>query len=50
MYFNHYSAISESIGALSWIAIQPAPAPYVREMEDAAKFYTNRVLKEYKEK
>jgi adenylyl cyclase-associated protein len=48
--FNHLSAVSEAIGALGWIAISPAPAPYVKEMIDAAQFYTNRVLKDYKEK
>lgn len=25
------------------------PGPYVKEMNDAATFYTNRVLKDYKE-
>jgi hypothetical protein len=44
------SAISESIGALGWIAVQPAPAPYIKEMSDSAQFYTNRVLKDFKEK
>ena len=34
--------------ALSWILITPTPAPHVKEMKDAAMFYTNRVLKEYK--
>ena len=33
-YFNHHSAISESIGALSWIAIRPAPASFVFEMSE----------------
>lgn len=28
----------------------PKPGPHVKEMQDAAMFYTNRVLKEYKEK
>lgn len=28
----------------------PKPGPYVKEMQDAAMFYTNRVLKDYKEK
>ncbi len=28
----------------------PAPAPFVKEMNDAGQFYTNRVLKEWKEK
>ncbi|KAG8571858.1 hypothetical protein GDO81_011807 [Engystomops pustulosus] len=46
--FNHLSAISESISALGWIAVTPAPGPFVKEMADAAAFYTNRVLKDYK--
>nr|KAF6443255.1 cyclase associated actin cytoskeleton regulatory protein 2 [Molossus molossus] len=46
--FNHLSAISESIPALGWIAVSPKPGPYVKEMKDAATFYTNRVLKDYK--
>lgn len=48
--FNHLSAISESIPALGWVAVSPTPAPYVKEMNDAGQFYTNRVLKEWKEK
>ncbi|XP_020369142.1 adenylyl cyclase-associated protein 1 [Rhincodon typus] len=47
--FNHLSAISESIPGLGWLAIAPKPGPYVKEMTDAAMFYTNRVLKEYKD-
>nr|XP_053653217.1 adenylyl cyclase-associated protein 1-like isoform X2 [Cherax quadricarinatus] len=49
-FFNHLSAISESIPGLSWVAVAPAPAPFVKEMGDSAVFYTNRVLKEYREK
>ncbi|KAG8451644.1 hypothetical protein GDO86_003729 [Hymenochirus boettgeri] len=48
-YFNHLSALSESIPALGWVAMAPKPGPYVKEMMDAAMFYTNRVLKEYKD-
>lgn len=48
--FNHLSAISESIPALGWVTVAPAPAPYVKEMNDAGQFYTNRVLKDWKEK
>ncbi|XP_059482079.1 adenylyl cyclase-associated protein 1 isoform X2 [Neocloeon triangulifer] len=48
--FNHLSAISESIPALGWVAVSPTPGPYVKEMNDAGQFYTNRVLKEWKEK
>ncbi|CAN9504212.1 unnamed protein product [Ophioblennius macclurei] len=48
--FNHLSAVSESVPALGWVAMAPRPGPYVKEMQDAAMFYTNRVLKDYKEK
>ncbi|CAF0967240.1 unnamed protein product [Rotaria sordida] len=48
--FNHLSAISEGIPALGWILVSPTPAPYIKEMSDAAQFYANRVLKEFKEK
>ncbi|XP_035765177.1 adenylyl cyclase-associated protein 1-like [Neolamprologus brichardi] len=30
--------------------VAPKPGPYVKEMQDAATFYTNRVLKDYKDK
>ncbi|XP_076334656.1 adenylyl cyclase-associated protein 2-like [Tachypleus tridentatus] len=49
-YFNHLSAVSESIPALGWVTVVPAPAPYVKEMLDAGQFYTNRVLMDYKDK
>ncbi|XP_060914956.1 adenylyl cyclase-associated protein 2 [Labrus mixtus] len=47
--FNHLSAVSESIPALGWVAVSQKPAPYVKEMNDAATFYTNRVLKDFKD-
>ncbi|XP_059412213.1 adenylyl cyclase-associated protein 2 isoform X2 [Carassius carassius] len=47
--FNHLSAVSESIPALGWVAVYQKPGPYVKEMNDAAMFYTNRVLKDYKD-
>ncbi|XP_022199975.1 adenylyl cyclase-associated protein 1 isoform X2 [Nilaparvata lugens] len=49
-FFNHLSAISESIPALGWVTVSPAPSPYVKEMNDAGQFYTNRVLKDWKQK
>lgn len=48
--FNHLSAISESIPALGWVCVAKTPGPHVKEMNDAGQFYTNRVLKEWKEK
>lgn len=30
--------------------MEPAPAPYAKEMVGAAQFYTNKILKEHKGK
>ncbi|KAI8618456.1 adenylate cyclase associated N terminal-domain-containing protein [Chytriomyces sp. MP71] len=48
--FNHLSIVSEGIPALGWVAVEPTPVPYIGEMKDAAQFYSNRVIKEYKDK
>ncbi|XP_026481988.1 adenylyl cyclase-associated protein 1-like [Ctenocephalides felis] len=47
-FVNHLAAISESIVALGWVCISPTPAVHVKEMHDAGRFYTDRVLKEKK--
>lgn len=47
---NHLLAISESIPALGWVCVAPTPGPHVNEMKDASQFYTNRVLKDWKDK
>ncbi|XP_049857999.1 adenylyl cyclase-associated protein 1 [Schistocerca gregaria] len=49
-HFFHLSAVSESIAALGWVTVSPAPSPYIKEMNDASQFYSNRVLKEWREK
>jgi len=49
-YFNHLSAISESIGVLAWVTIDAKPHKHIEEMYGAAQYWGNRVLKEYKEK
>lgn len=48
--FNHLSVVAEGVPSLGWVVVEPAPAPYVAEMKDAAQFYVNRVIKEYKGK
>ncbi|XP_028675843.1 adenylyl cyclase-associated protein 1-like [Erpetoichthys calabaricus] len=47
--FNHLSGVSESVTALGWVTMSPKPGPFVKEMNDAAMFYTNRVLKDFKD-
>ncbi|CAO3663185.1 unnamed protein product [Umbelopsis ramanniana] len=48
--FNHLSTVAEGVPAFGWIAVEPTPAPYVQEMGNAAQFYSNRVVKEFKDK
>ncbi|KAI3632860.1 hypothetical protein MIR68_008935 [Amoeboaphelidium protococcarum] len=48
--FNHLSTLSEGVPALSWVAVEPKPAPFVGEMKDASTFYSNRILSTYKDK
>ncbi|EDQ88543.1 uncharacterized protein MONBRDRAFT_32729 [Monosiga brevicollis MX1] len=43
---SHLKAVSEGILAMSWINVEPKPAPFVTEMRDAADFYLVRVAKE----
>ncbi|KAL5014833.1 hypothetical protein ScPMuIL_009103, partial [Solemya velum] len=49
-FFNHLSAISESVPCLGWVNVSPTPGPFVKDMADAGTFYSNRVLMEYKGK
>ncbi|XP_054717876.1 adenylyl cyclase-associated protein 2-like [Uloborus diversus] len=46
--FNHLSTISESIVALSWISVKPAPTQFVRDMKDSGEYFGNRVLTSHK--
>lgn len=47
---NHLAALSEGIPALGWVLAAPKPAPHVQQSKESAEFYTNRVLKEFKDK
>ncbi|XP_021365211.1 adenylyl cyclase-associated protein 1-like isoform X2 [Mizuhopecten yessoensis] len=49
-FFNHLSTVSESIPGLGWISVAPTPGPYLKDFMDAGMFYSNRILKEFKDK
>ena len=48
---SHLSAVSEGIPALGWVALPSGSpmAPFVKDMREAAEFWVNRVIKEYKD-
>lgn len=45
---NHLAAVAEGAPALTWPCVT-LPVGYVRDYKDSAQFYSNRVLKEFKE-
>ncbi|RDL33770.1 Adenylyl cyclase-associated protein [Venustampulla echinocandica] len=49
-FFNHLSAVSESISVLSWIAIDTKPHKHVEESLGSAQYWGNRVIIEHKDK
>ena len=48
--FPHLTTVSEGIAVLGWITIEPKPADFVTEVLDSAKFYGNRIIKDFKER
>ncbi len=46
--FHHLSAWSAGIAALGWVTVSPAPVSHVKAMGDCARYYTDKVLKEWK--
>ena len=48
--FNHLSTVADSIGVISWVMIEHKPYSHVDESLGSAKYYGNRVQKEFKEK
>ncbi|PBP17157.1 adenylyl cyclase-associated protein [Diplocarpon rosae] len=47
--FNQLSAVSESIGVLAWVTVEPKPHKHVEESMGSAQYWGNRVLNEHKE-
>jgi len=49
-FYNNLAAVGDGIGALGWVVVTPAPAPYIGEMKGSADFYGNKILKDFKGK
>lgn len=47
---NNVFGIGEGIGIFGWVTVSPAPAPYAAEMVGSARFYLDKVLREFKGK
>jgi len=47
-FFNHCTAISESVGVLGWVLVDSKPVGYINDMEGAGEFYLSKVLVTFK--
>lgn len=48
-FFNHLNTISEGAPVLGWI-VTDTPVSFVPEFKDSAQFWSNRIVKEFKDK
>ncbi|EPZ31126.1 Cyclase-associated/septum formation inhibitor domain-containing protein [Rozella allomycis CSF55] len=48
-FFNHLSCVAEGFPAVGWFVVEPTPASYIKDMRESAQFYSNRIMKEYKD-
>lgn len=47
-YFPYLNSVAEGAALFSWVAVD-APVPLIGDFKEAAQFWTNRVLKEFKD-
>lgn len=48
-FYNHLNTIGEGAPVLGWI-VNDTPVSFIPEFKDSAQFWSNRIMKEYKEK
>ena len=48
--FSHLSMVSEGIPMVAWVTVERKPQDSVKEMQNSAQYYGDRIIKEYKEK
>jgi len=49
-FFNHLYALDEGLKCLQWVAVPNITVSYIKDMVNAAQFYTNKVLVEFRKK
>nr|POE94712.1 adenylyl cyclase-associated protein [Quercus suber] len=47
---DHLAMVAEGVGALQWLLVPDTPAEYVTDIIDGTQMYSNRVLKEHRER
>ncbi|TCD65631.1 hypothetical protein EIP91_002436 [Steccherinum ochraceum] len=49
-WFNHLTAVAEGGPAVGWVTVSPKPGPFIKDIKESTEFYTNKIIKEFKEK
>lgn len=49
-WFNHLTVIADGSACVGWVTVEPKPGPHVNEIKESTAYYTNRILKDFKEK
>jgi len=49
-FVNHLKTVSEGTPALGWLAVEPTPGPYAKELIGASEFWSNKILRDFKGK
>jgi len=47
---NFIAGVAEGVAVLGWVAVEPAPGPYVKGTIPSSEFWTNKILTEFKGK
>ncbi|EGV60635.1 suppressor of rasval19 [Yamadazyma tenuis] len=48
-FFNHLNTLAEGAPVLGWI-LSPTPVSYIPDFKDSAQFWSNRIMKEFRDK
>ncbi|KAJ5074438.1 adenylyl cyclase-associated protein [Anaeramoeba ignava] len=49
-FLDYIMAVSEGMGILGWVAVEPAPAPFAEDMSNGGIFYGNKIMMANKNK
>lgn len=48
--WDHLSTVSEGVASFGWVCIEPTPGPFAMQTRAGAEFYSNKLLRLYKDK
>jgi len=48
--FNHLNTVAEGINILGWVAVEPTPGPFAKDVIPSSEFWSNKILKEVRGK